>query len=367
MLIPASAELVPPQQDRLGVLTSTLPVVLAAPQVSLNGARVATVADVWAAEPWPSAGWDTRIHFFDGTERTLNWMALLDALNFCFWGDPPKPRSIERGATAPVPDPDRIPRWRVRWRNTWYNGYNALAVALRRAVEAGQPLWDAGYLARLDAETLGEILRPDADADGVAVPIPLFEARLTHARELGRVLLERYDGQFPNAVAAAQGDAVTLALSIAEYFPSFNDVVEWRGPEGDAAPSEVRLLKRAQILVSDIASAFDGKSWGRFAHLDDLTAFADYKVPQLLRRLGILDYAPDLAGRIDRLELIPPGSPDEVAIRAATVWGVEWLRRALAERGMVVSAPAIDYRLWLAGQLAHARDRPYHRTRTIYY
>lgn len=398
MLMLPTTQLSPPDPDRLGVLTTTLPVVLAAPQVRLDAARVATVAEVWAAEPWPANGWDTSIHFFDGTERTLNWMALLDALNFCFWGEAPKPRAIERQGANPLPPPAapvNPPRWRVQWRAKWYNGYNALAVALRRAVEAGHPLWDAGALARMDAETLGAILRPDADDAGVAIPIPLFAARLANTRELGRVLLDRYDGQFANVIMAANHDAVDLALRIAADFPSFNDIAPPNlmpgsrlphslssfpaaqpvppGPlpsgdeEGLGVGPPIRFLKRAQILVSDIASAFGGRGWGRFANLGDLTAFADYKVPQLLRRLGILAYADDLAERIDRLEPIPPGSPDEVAIRAATVWGVEWLRRALAERGMQVTASAIDYRLWLAGQLAHQQDRPYHRTRTIFY
>nr|MBA3826706.1 hypothetical protein [Ktedonobacterales bacterium] len=77
MLNPPTAALAPPLTDRLGVLTSTLPCVIAAPEVTLDAARVATVASVWAAEPWPDDGWDTSVHFFDGTERTLNWMALL--------------------------------------------------------------------------------------------------------------------------------------------------------------------------------------------------------------------------------------------------------------------------------------------------
>lgn len=356
-----------PAQDRLGVLSSTLPVAREALQVHLHGDRVATVAQVWAAEPWPSEGWDTRIHFFDGTERTLNWMALLDALNFCFWGDPPAPRALERGSTAAPPDPNAIPRWRVQWRGTWYNGYNALAVALRRAVDAGMPLWDAGYLSRMDADTLGAILAPDPDDQGIAVPIPLFAARLANTQEVGQVLLDHYDGQFANVVNAAQGDAVALARRIAANFPSFDDVAVWLGPDGTSPPQDVRFLKRAQILVADIASAFNNQSWGMFENLSDLTAFADYKVPQLLRRLGILSYSEDLAARIDRLQPIAPGSPDEVAIRAATIWGVEWLRQELAAQGMTVTAPAIDYRLWLAGQLTHAQDRPYHRTRTIYY
>lgn len=342
MLIPPDAPLSVPDRDRLGVLSTTLPVVRAASQAILAGPQVAAVAETWAAEPWPADYWDTALHFFDGTERTLNWMALLDALNFCFWGEPGQPR------------------WRVHWQNRWYDGYDALAAALTRALDDGYPLWDAGFLMRLDAATLGKILRPDPDSQGQAAVIPLFAARLAQAQEVGRVLTERYGGQFSQVVASAEHDAVTLALQIANAFPSFDDVAAWEG-------REVRLLKRAQILVGDIAAAWQDHGWGQFTNLGELTAFADYKVPQLLRRLGILAYSPDLAERIDNYELIAPGSPDEVAIRAATVWGVEWLRQELAQRGVLVTAAAIDHRLWLAGQTAHQADRPYHRTRTIFY
>jgi hypothetical protein len=371
--------------DRLGVLKSTLPVVRAAPQAILSGARVAAIAAEWSHEPWPEEYWDTHIHFFDGTERTLNWMALLDALNFCFWGDGPTQHMRGEGSEARAggegnrdehsesshsPSPGETweegqevgprLRWRVVWRGQWYNGYDALAVALTRALDDGYPLWDAGFLMRLDAATLGHILRPDPDDMGQAVALPLLPARLANAREVGRVLHERYDGQFANVVTDAHGDAVALALTIASAMPSFDDVAQWQG-------AEVRFFKRAQILVGDIAAAFDGQGWGEFTNLGDLTAFADYKVPQLLRRLGILDYAPDLAARIDRYAPIPAGSPDEVAIRAATIWGVEWLRQALAARGTQVTAAAIDHRLWLAGQTSHPDDRQYHRTRTLYY
>ncbi len=348
MIIPATTSPSPPAHDRLRVLDTTLPVALAAPQVAIDSQRAAQIAAEWSALPWPDDDWDTSLHFFDGTERTLNWMALLDALNFCFWGDVGQPR------------------WRVHWHGAWHNGYNALAAALSRAVEDGYPLWDAGYLARMSTSSLADILRPDPDEHGAATPIPLFDARLAHTRELGQVLLARFDGSFANVIEAAQGDAVALALLVADAFPSFHDVAIWQG-------QEVRFFKRAQILASDIASAFRGKSsasgeaWGDMTGLDELTAFADYKVPQLLRRLGILSYSADLAARIDRMEEIPAGSLDEVAIRAATIWGVDLLRRALARHGMQVISSAIDYRLWQAGQTIHALDRPYHRTRTVYY
>jgi hypothetical protein len=348
MIIPATPPPSPPSHDRLRVLATTLPVTMAAPQVVIDTPRAAVIAAEWSAAPWPDDAWDTSLHFFDNTERTLNWMALLDALNFCFWGEPGQPR------------------WRVHWHGAWHDGYNALAAALSRAVEEGYPLWDAAYLARMSTSSLADILRPDPDEHGAATPIPLFDARLAHTRELGQVLLSRFDGSFANVIQAAHGDAVALALLVADAFPSFHDVAIWKG-------QEVRFFKRAQILASDIASAFrgrasaDGELWQQLTGLDELTAFADYKVPQLLRRLGILTYAADLAARLDRLEAIPAGSPDEVAIRAATIWGVEVLRRALADHGVQVTSSAIDYRLWLAGQTAHDLDRPYHRTRTIYY
>ena len=70
---------------------------------------------------------------------------------------------------------------------------------------------------------------------------------------------------------------------------------------------------------------------------------------------------------MDQMVPIESGSLPEIEIRSATIWGVEWLRRALRDRGVSRSASAIDYRLWLDSQTATPDTRPYHRTRTIYY
>jgi len=330
---------VPPPRDRLGVLTGAARVLRDARLVQLDHDAIEWLAARWAAGPWPEIAADfAALHFADGTARTANWILLLDALNFCFWALPGEPR------------------WRVEWRGRALDGYNALAAALTRAMEAGHPLADAAYLADLGCADLEAILRP---APG-GPPIPLFEERLANAREVGRVLLERYDGRFTNAVEAAGRDAVTLALLLARDFPSFADVATW-----DGAP--VPFLKRAQICVADLAMAFGGEGWGHLRGLDELTAFADYKLPQLLRREGVLAYAPELAGGVDSYTLIPPGTPPEVEIRAATVWAVELLRRVLADRGIARRASDIDYRLWAESQAAAPDERPYHRTRTIYY
>jgi len=223
-------------------------------------------------------------------------------------------------------------------------------------MEEGRPLYDANHLASMDEETLADILRPAPDA----AAIPLFAERLANAREVGRVLLERYDAQCARALNAAGHDAASLALLLARDFPSFADAAVWNG---QPAP----FLKRAQICAADISTAFGGRGLGALTGLERLTAFADYKLPQLLRYQGVMLYAPELAAQVDTYQEIPAGSAPEVEIRAATVWAVELIRRALARQGIERSASAIDYRLWSESQTAAPDMRPYHRTRTISY
>ena len=112
--------------------------------------------------------------------------------------------------------------------------------------------------------------------------------------------------------------------------------------------------------------AFGGQGLGAFRDMEQLTAFADYKVPQVLRRLGILLYDDHLSGLVDSRTELASGSPEEVEIRAATIWGVEELRRAMTDLGRPVRAFEVDWYLWEEGQ-SIPDERPYHRTRTIYY
>ena len=63
---------------------------------------------------------------------------------------------------------------------------------------------------------------------------------------------------------------------------------------------KVYFYKRAQIFATDLHAAFGSKGWGRFEDLDELTAFADYKLPQVLRHVGILCYAEQLAHKVDQ-------------------------------------------------------------------
>jgi hypothetical protein len=330
-------------RDPFGVLATTRAVVERANDVTIDPEKLEQVAEELLDNASEPPTWDDKLHFRDGTWRTAGWVFVLDALNFCFWSE----------------DPDPGERWRVEYKGELYDGYWALAAALRRAVDEGRPIWDPAYLIDLPARDIAHILRAhDIDAP----EIPLFSLRATNLHELGRGLREYYEGPEAAAVliGGAKRSATKLIEEVVSHFPSFNDVAVYEG-------EEVRFYKRAQILIADLVGAFGNEGLGAFDDLDRLTAFADYKVPQVLRRLGVLVYSDDLAAKIERWELIPSGSPAEVEIRAATIWGCELLRQALARRGRDLRAFEIDWALWTAGQSLPPDATPYHRTYTGFY
>ncbi len=327
------------QVDSLDVLSSTRQVVEQGEYVWINLEQIGFLAHQWLQHGKESAAtplsWYEQYHFFDGTEHTVNWILALDALNFCFWAEKDQPR------------------WSIEYHGETLNGYMAEAASLKRAVEEENvPLWDATFLSTMSEKMLAHIFRGEQT-------IPLFEQRLQNIREVGRVLLAQFDGQFTHAIEQAGGSAVKLTLLLAQDFPSFNDVAFYH-------KQKIRFFKRAQICVADLYGIFGGKSWGAFTDINQLTAFADYKVPQVLRHLGVLEYEPALAERIDNQELLEAGSEEETEIRAATIWACELLRREMLHQDHPITAAEIDLRLWLLGQQS-SEMRPYHRTRTIYY
>lgn len=326
--------------DPLGILSSTWTVVQQSQHVWINSEYIEQLSEQWLLQK--DTGnvntspplWDNRYHFHDGTERTINWLLVLDALNFCFWP--------EKGQ----------PRWSIEYRGETLNGYWAEAAALKRAVEDGIPLWDATYLSTISSETIAHIFRGSGT-------IPLLEQRVSHAREVGHVLLKHYNGQFVHAIEQAGYNALKLVNLLVRDFPSFRDIATYH-------THTVKFLKRAQICVADLYNAFYGQQWGTFADLERLTIFADYKLPQVLRHYHVLEYNSTLAQRVDNQELLPIESEEEIEIRAATIWACEFLRRKMQQQGYTMTAAEIDQRLWLIGQESTAM-RPYHRTRTIYY
>lgn len=320
--------------DPLGIRRAARRVTERTTEIEIQDSAIRGLSKKLSKAPMPE--WDAAVHFFDGTEKTINWLIALDAANFSFWPDPGNER------------------WRVEHGGEWLDGYQALAASFKRAVGENVPLHEPKFLASLTAEQLRGVFRGKGE-------IPLFAERLANLREAGSVLIEKFGGSGAALVERAGGSAAKLAALVVEAFPSFRDEARYYG-------ESVPFHKRAQILAADIHGAFEsgtsaGKSPAAFHDMDSLTAFADYKVPQILRELGVLVYSPSLARHIDERLPIEAGGRREVEIRAATVEAVERL-----SAGSGIPPFRLDGALWRMSQtLSPDRNKPYHLTRTIYY
>ena len=257
----------------------------------------------------------------------MRFVFLFNALSFCYWGEP---------------------KWTVEYGDKTHDGAWGMILALGRAIDEGVTLMDFKYLASIDRDTFARVLRGN-------VEIPLFEERWKIAREIGVVMSDQFDGDIENVTREAGGDALAFVNLVVDKFPSFSDRAEYRG-------ETVAFNKRAQLLAADL-----GQLFGTLTGTENLTACADYKLPQILRKKGILEFIPELADRIDRHVELPHGSPEEVEIRASTIWAVELIKLEVQKSSPKIRSFEINDHLWLATQEKYPDDKPYHRTRTTAY
>jgi hypothetical protein len=224
-----------------------------------------------------------------------------------------------------------------------------MIASLGRAIEDGIHVLEPSFLVGIQENDLKKIFAGNVD-------IPLLEERVIILREIGEVLSSFYGNSFVSMVNKAGGDALQLLDLVVSSFSSFNDFSFYRD-------RKILFYKRAQLLVGDINAVFKDKGIGKLENIGQLTACADYKLPQVLRKLGILSYSPELAKKIDCQAPIPRDSSEEIEIRANTVWAIELMKKELKHS----TAQEITHRLWLMSQQKSPGDKPYHRTRTIFY
>lgn len=262
----------------------------------------------------------------------LNFLLVLDSISFCYWGEP---------------------KWAVEYNGKNFDGAFGMIAAIGKAVENKIPVLDSAFLAKLDSASLESIFKGN-------VQIPLFRERLNIFNEIGRITSSKFSGDFGNLVKQANGDSLKLLELIVSNFSSFEDSSSFNG-------KKIFFYKRAQLLVHDIFQAFEGEKYGALKNIGELTVPADYKLPQALRKLGILSYAPELAKKIDSKIEIEKGSNEEIEIRACTIWAIEMMEGQLKEKFPSITALQISDWIWLLSQQKSSGDKPYHRTRTTAY
>ena len=146
-----------------------------------------------------------------------------------------------------------------------------------------------------------------------------FEDRFKILQEVFFNINDRFEGKVSNLIHEAKNDAQKLLKLIVQNFPSFSDISKYKG-------KDIFFYKRAQLFAADIYRIFKKNRFFFLKNIDQVTAFADYKLPQILRSLKIIKYSQSLADIIDnKIELVK-NSPEEIEIRANTIWAVELIK-----------------------------------------
>jgi hypothetical protein len=320
--------------DPLGILQSTKSVVENAKSVFIDKHKLVESSAIIASRFNKGLSIEEMGYNRTGNlEKDVQFVFLEDVANFCFWASKGKPK------------------WQVEMSDgkVTEGGWFGLKACFDRALAEKAPILEAKYLASFNISEAKSFFRGINN-----VEIPLLEERVRNLQEAGRVLLDKFDGKFINLLKAAGNDAVKIVSLIIENFPSFRDISKING-------ESIIFLKRAQICANDLSYIYNENI--RIFNLEQLTAYADYKLPQMLRLFSILRYSKELASKVDEYIEVEHDTLEEVEIRAATIWAVELIRQQIPN----LNAGNIDNTLWLMSQNVQKEAQPYHRTRTIYY
>lgn len=265
----------------------------------------------------------------------IQLITLTNVVCFCFWAEK-----------------DQV-KWIVNIEGEVLDGAIAQFRAFEYALKHDRKLLDATYLSKMSRNNLAKIL------DG-NVEIPMFDERLKLIRSYGKDLLEHFGGDFFKYYDSCDGDGFKLLEVLIENFESFDDTSMYKG-------KEIGFYKRAQLNSKMLSDAREMIGESPLTNIDKLTGFADYKVPQILRKVGVLKYSRSLAKKIDYYELIPAGSDEEVEIRAVCIQAQEIIKKKLKPNFPNITSAHIDTMLWTMSQQKLPDDKPYHRTYTTAY
>lgn len=278
---------------------------------------------------------------------TIDWIFLVDTLNFSFWSA------------------DEKNKFSIRYNDTEWTGYWSLCAAINRALDNGIPITSANYYASISREQLMDIFKSDSEEE-----IPMFEERLQVLQEAGKILLQKCNGSFVNCIIKCDNSAEKLLNFVVSNFPSYKD-------EAELGNKQVAFYKRAQILIADIWACFEGNGLGCFYDIDILTIFADYRIPQVLNYFEVLKYSDNLTKILNKDELLISKDRLEVEIRGCSIWAVELIKEEALKllekdpemKDAIFNSILVDHFLWdyCKDHADNMKETPFHKVRCIYY
>ncbi|MFV0250202.1 MAG: queuosine salvage family protein [Bacilli bacterium] len=257
----------------------------------------------------------------------VNFLLVYHSVGFSYWGNP---------------------KWTIKTENGELDGAYAMMYVLINQMKRDKEFLDADNLQRMTREELQEILKGN-------IELPLFNQRYDNLISIGKAINERMRGDFYSYIKDITTDNALVELII-QTFNVFNDVSSY-------SDKPVYFYKLAQLLVSDILHirALKENINVDYTHL---VGCADYKIPQVLRGMGMLKYSEDLSNMVDNKRELLPNSGHEIEIRASMLVAINVITEKLNNGICLI---IINDFIWLKGQDKTLELKPYHLTRTKFY
>lgn len=257
------------------------------------------------------------------TETIINFLLIYESIDFSFWGSP-------------------------KWTIDTYNGKEDGSIALLYAILKYVKDKNTTDFSNITKDEFREILKGN-------IEIPLFEERYKITTNVSRIVNEKMNGNFYEFIKNITTDTELIEV-IVNYFQNFKD-------ERTYNDKQIYLYKLAQLLTSDILHIRELRESIKVDY-SHLVGCADYKIPQVMRGLGILEYSSDLADIIDNRKEIEINSKYEVEIRANMLVVIDLIKKKLENK--VCSIDINDY-IWSQGRNKTIKLKPYHLTRNTNY
>lgn len=248
-------------------------------------------------------------------DKIINFMLIFESIDYCFWGQP---------------------KWTIETIEGKKSGSDALLYALLNHVKKVDKI----DFANISFEEFSDILKGNVD-------IPFLKERYETVVSICNVVNKKMNGNFYNYIEKINEDTELFDIII-NNFSEFCDVREYDN-------KKIYFYKLAQLLTSDILHIKELIN-GTKVDYSHLVGCADYKIPQTLRALGIVEFNSELSKIVDNKQLIDENSMYEVEIRANMIAVISYINSKLKD---TCSIDINDY-LFLASKKIKDIAKPYH-------
>lgn len=248
-------------------------------------------------------------------DKIINFMLIFESIDYCFWGQP---------------------KWTIETIEGKKSGSDALLYALLSHVKKVDKI----DFSNISFEEFSDILKGNVD-------IPFLKERYETVVSICNVVNKKMNGNFYNYIEKINEDTELFDIII-NNFSEFCDVREYDN-------KKIYFYKLAQLLTSDILHIKELIN-GTKVDYSHLVGCADYKIPQTLRALGIVEFNSEVSKIVDNKQLIDENSMYEVEIRANMIAVISYINSKLKD---TCSIDINDY-LFLASKKIKDIAKPYH-------